>query len=226
MRISELSRQAAVPVATVKYYLREGLLHAGELTSATQARYDDSHVARLRLVRSLLGPGGLSVARAREVLRAIDDPPESPYELLGVAATAVRHPVEVHPHPEVHALVERWGWPVEEDACPEHQVLADALDGLRAAGFESPPGLLDRYAAAMDEVAEVELAHVPDDSLAAAVRYVVLGVVLNEPVLLAMRRLAEQAAAWRQVTEGDAPEQEPRAGSDAAAPAPLDRLGR
>ena len=30
--------QAGVPVATVKYYLREGLLHEGELTSATQAR--------------------------------------------------------------------------------------------------------------------------------------------------------------------------------------------
>ena len=199
MRISELSRRAAVPVATVKYYLREGLLHAGELTSATQARYDESHVARLRLVRSLLGPGGLSVVRAREVLRAIDDPPESPYALLGVAAAAVRRPVEVGPHPEVHALVEHWGWPVDEDSCPEHQVLADALEGLRAAGFESPPEVLDAYAAAMDQVAATELAHVPADPLAAAVRYVVLGVVLNEPVLLAMRRLAEQAAAWRQV---------------------------
>ncbi|SEP75210.1 MerR family transcriptional regulator [Microlunatus flavus] len=199
MRISELSRRADVPVATVKYYLREGLLHAGELTSATQARYDESHVTRLRLVRSLLGPGALSVARARAVLRAIDDPPASPYELLGVAAEAVRRPVEVRPHPEVHALVERWGWSVDEDACAEHQALADALEGLRAAGFESPPGVLDAYAAAMDSVAEAELARVPFDSLAAAVRYVVLGVVLNEPVLLAMRRLAEQAAAWRQV---------------------------
>jgi len=201
VRISELARRGEVPVATVKYYLREGLLHPGELTSATQARYDDSHVARLQLVRSLLGPGGLSVARAREVLRAIDDPPEQSYELLGVAAAAVRHPVEVRPHPEVHALVERWGWPVDDSACPEHQVLADALEGLRAAGFTSPPGLLDVYAAAMDSVAEVELAHVPAASLAAAVRYVVLGVVLNEPVLLAMRRLAEQAAAIRQVEQ-------------------------
>lgn len=199
MRISELSRQADVPVATVKYYLREGLLHAGELTAATQARYDETHVARLRLVRSLLGPGGLSVARAREVLRAIDDPPEHDYQLLGVAAAAVRHPVAVHPHAEVHALVERWGWSTDEDSCPEHQALADALEGLRAAGFTSPPGVLDAYAAAMDSVAEVELAHVPSESLAAAVRYVVLGVVLNEPVLLAMRRLAEQAAAWRRV---------------------------
>ena len=86
MRISDIAREAGVPVATVKYYLREGLLHPGELTSATQARYDESHVARLQLIRSLLGPGGLSVVRAREVLRAIDDPPAQAYELLGVAA--------------------------------------------------------------------------------------------------------------------------------------------
>ena len=65
----------------------------------------------------------------------------------------------------------------------------------------------------------------PDESLAAAVRYVVLGVVLNEPVLLAMRRLAEQAAAWRQVAGADAREQGPPDGSDVGAPEALDRLG-
>jgi len=195
VRISELARQSDVPVATVKYYLREGLLHEGELTSVTQAHYDDSHVARLRLVRSLLGPGGLSIARARDVLAAIDDPPADSLDLLGVAAHALRRPVEVRPHPQVHVLMERWGWAVAERDCREHQVLADALEALDAAGFEHPPGLLDVYAAAMDDVARAEIAHVPTDSLAAAVRYVVLGVVLNEPVLLALRRLAEQAAA-------------------------------
>ena len=63
MRISELSRTSDVPVATIKYYLRERLLPEGRRTSATQAQYDDSHLARLRLIRALLGPGGLSVAR-------------------------------------------------------------------------------------------------------------------------------------------------------------------
>ena len=195
MRISELARQADVPVATVKYYLREGLLHEGELTSVTQARYDESHVARLRLIRSLLGPGALSIARTRAVLAALDDPPARSLDLLGVASHAVRRPVEVRPHPEVHTLMERWGWAVDEKDCLEHQVLADALESLAAAGFVSPPGVLDAYAAAMDDVARAEIAHIPTGSLEAAVRYVVLGVVLNEPVLLAMRRLAEQSAA-------------------------------
>ena len=72
MRISELSRTSRVPTATIKYYLRERLLHEGRLTSATQAQYDGTHVARLRLIRALLGPAGLSVVKARQVLDAVD----------------------------------------------------------------------------------------------------------------------------------------------------------
>ena len=52
----------------------------------------------------------------------------------------------------------------------------------------------------MDDVAAVELANVPRDSVAAAVRYVLLGVVLQEPVLLALRRMAEAAAAERRAS--------------------------
>src|SRR3954469_17541493 len=112
VRISELARQGGVPVATVKYYLREGLLHEGELTSATQAQYDESHVARLRLVRSLVGPGGLSIAGAPDVPAAIDEPAPRALDLLGVGPPAARRPAEVRPHPELHALMERCGWPV------------------------------------------------------------------------------------------------------------------
>ena len=61
MRISALAAEAGLPVATVKFYLREGLLHPGTATSATQAAYDAGHLQRLRLVRALLGPVGLSV---------------------------------------------------------------------------------------------------------------------------------------------------------------------
>ena len=65
MKISELSSRSGVPVATVKFYLREGLLAAGEKSSQTQASYDDIHLARLRLIRAFLEVGGLSVASAR-----------------------------------------------------------------------------------------------------------------------------------------------------------------
>lgn len=210
MRMAELAARSGVPVATVKYYLRERLLHEGELTSPTQARYDDSHLARLRLVRALLGPGRLSVATTRDVLRAIEQPPDGTYDLLGVAATAVGpgsgpRACEPEDHPRVHALLRHWGWPVEEQDWAGHDALARALDALDDAGFEPPPGILDTYAQAMTAVGEAEIAGVPTGSAAAAVRYVVLGTVLVEPVLLAMRRLAQQAAAARRFA-GAAPD--------------------
>ena len=199
MRISELAGRGGVPVATVKYYLREGLLPEGELTSPTQARYDDGHLARLRLVRALLGPGRLSVARARDVLAAIDAPPADTYDLLGVAASAIgdADPTGPDEHPRVHELLRQWGWPVAEKDCPAHQTLARALAALDDAGFVPPEGMLDVYAAHVGAIGQAELAGTPTSSAAAALRYVVLGTVLMEPVLLAMRRLAQQAAAAR-----------------------------
>src|SRR4029453_7209611 len=158
MRISELSAQTGVPVATIKFYLRESLLHEGVRTAATQAQYDESHVARLRLVRALLGPGGLSIAAAHRVIRAIEEPPESLHELLGVAATAL-------PRPD----------------------LDEALRGIKEAGFELPEGALDLYRDHLRQIAEFEIENVPTDSATAAVGYVVFGHVLIEPLILALR---------------------------------------
>jgi DNA-binding transcriptional MerR regulator len=132
MRISELSSQTGIPIATIKFYLRENLLQEGRRTAATQAQYDDGHVARLRLIRALLGPGGLSVSATRQVIRAIEEPPESLHELLGVAATAL-------PRPD----------------------LDEALRGIKEAGFELPEGALDVYRDHLRQIAEFEIENVP-----------------------------------------------------------------
>ncbi len=202
VRISELSRRSGVPVATIKFYLRERLLPEGVLTSATQAQYDEQHLDRLRLIRSLVGVGGLSVARARDVVQAIDSPPESLHRLFGEVTGAVRPQVEPHGHDRVHTLMQTWGWEIDthdEDAC---QSLVDALDAIDDAGFTLADGALELYRRSMTDVAEFELDHVPDDSVAAAVRYVVLGSVLVEPLLLALRRLAQQQASARRFGTG------------------------
>ena len=168
MRISELASHTEIPVATIKFYLRENLLHEGVRTAATQAQYDQSHVARLRLIRALLGPGGLSIAAAHQVIQAIEEPPESVHELLAVAAGAVAGPN-----------------------------LEDALRALDEAGFKLPEGALDLSQDHMRQIAEFEIDNVPTNSPAAAVRYVVLGTVLLEPVILALRRAAEEEASAR-----------------------------
>jgi len=76
MRISELSKQAGVPVATIKYYLREGLLPPGERTKVNQAQYGDEHLTRLVFIRGVMAVGRASIATIRDMLAVADTSPE------------------------------------------------------------------------------------------------------------------------------------------------------
>jgi DNA-binding transcriptional MerR regulator len=197
VRISELSRRSGVPTATIKYYLREGLLPAGELTSATQAQYGESHVARLRLIRALLGPARLSIAAVRDVLATVDDPPESPLDLLGRVSMAV----SAEPEPDedlepARRLVDRLGWRIAEDS-PALADLARAVAAIEEAQLPLIDGGLERYAAVVGNLAVEEVGSVPTESPEASVRQAVLGTILIEPLLVALRRLALQDAAAR-----------------------------
>ncbi len=49
MQVSQLSTASGVSVATIKYYLREGLLHPGPKLTERLAEYDESHLRRLGL---------------------------------------------------------------------------------------------------------------------------------------------------------------------------------
>jgi DNA-binding transcriptional MerR regulator len=195
MRISELSSATNVPVATIKYYLREKLLPEGQRTSATQASYTDAHIERLRVIRALVD-SGVGIAGVRRVVAALDAPPDSAYDLLGEAHAAVTPLPSVDADPaEAERLVARIGW--YPGACTPEQLaaVARALDTLAAAGFEIPAETMDVYLDSVRAIAEVEIAHVPTESPADAVRYVVLGTALVEPLLLALRRVAEQVVA-------------------------------
>ena len=101
--------------------------------------------------------------------------------------------------------MERWGWSIEEKDCHTHETLARSLEALDAADFPLPDEALDAYAQAMAAVAEGEVESVPTDSAAAAVRYVVLGTVLVEPLLLTLRRMAQQQASGRRFGSGSGP---------------------
>ena len=192
MRISELARRTDVPVATVKFYLRERLLPEGTLTSATQAQYGEEHVARLRLIRALTGPGGLSIAAVHRVLDAIDHPPARPYDLICAAGAAVTRTGDPVDHGRVHALLAGWGVDLGAEDCRSHDDLAAALEAAEAGGIALSDDALQAYRVHMHAVAEREIDGVPTESAVDAVRYVVLGTVLVEPVLLALRRLAHR----------------------------------
>jgi len=89
MKLQELSRQSGTPVSTVKYWLREGLLHPGEKRNATTAVYDDTHVERLELIHTLRQTVGLPVEQVRTVVDAVRDPDMPPAQLMGVVQSAV-----------------------------------------------------------------------------------------------------------------------------------------
>lgn len=201
--MAELSTRAGVPVATVKFYLREGLLPPGARTSATQASYDETHIRRLRVIRALID-AGVGISGARKVLAALDEPPTDPFELLGAAHAAVAPQFEVKIRlTEAEQLAERLGF--QPGAC-EVERLADvarALQILRGAGFEIPADVMTAYLQGMKSIATAEIAGIPVDDPHEAVRYVVLGTALAEPLLLALRRMAEQVAAAERFSPSD-----------------------
>jgi DNA-binding transcriptional MerR regulator len=197
VRIGELSRRTGVPVPTIKYYVREGLLPTGELTSPNQASYSDAHERRLRLVRALLEVGGLSVATIRDVLLAVDDPDRSVHKVLGAVTDPLVPRYETGDEPpgaarrQVRELIARRGWEVDDDH-PAAQALAEALAALERVGHGAFAEVLDDYAAAAEQVAAADLAHVGRRlGLDDLVEGVVVGTVIGDAMLAALRRLAQ-----------------------------------
>lgn len=204
MRIGELSRRTGVPVPTIKYYLREGLLPGGELTSPNQAQYGESHVHRLKLVRAMVEVGKLSVAATRDVLNAIDEPGNSLHSVLGIAQAAVTPEVTVsdpaaweQAEQLVEELIVRQGWEVKPGN-PARQALAQLVVTFRDLRQDDLVGLLDDYAVAAGRLSVAELALIGRrEGLDSKVEGAVLGTVLGDALIGAMRRLAQADASHR-----------------------------
>ncbi|WP_432196133.1 MerR family transcriptional regulator [Streptomyces sp. bgisy027] len=215
MRISELSRRSGVPVATIKYYRREGLLPEGRALNPTTVEYDEEHLQRLRLIRSLIQLGGLSVARTREVLDAVEQPLDA-FETLAVVYHALPVPCaeasgkggEDHEDgaeeaasggavERVEALIESMGWQIS-DVSPHRPALAESLAALSRLGTDYTADDLIPYARLATSTADLDFAQLEgiEDQIALAERAVVLS-VLFEPVVRLLRRLAQEDANHR-----------------------------
>lgn len=171
MRIGDLAKTTGVPVATLKFYLREGLLPAGTPTAVNQAEYDDVHVRRVKLVRALLHLGGLSIADAQRVLAAVDDETMPIHDALGVAQDAMVPKLDrsgtryADALAEVDRFVRRHQLRVRPGAAVRG-MLADAVVGLAECDLLGEPvtdtcELFDAMVPAMVEQAEREVATTP-----------------------------------------------------------------
>ncbi|NLU75028.1 MerR family transcriptional regulator [Streptomyces sp. HNM0575] len=214
MRLAELSERSGISTATVKYYLREGLLPPGRRISATQAEYGEAHLRRLRLIRALTQVGRLPVATVREVLGSIDEPSKDQHSRIGTAVWALPHGTQPDPDsPEAQdaertaqALLKDLGWSFSYEAgaaSPAYRMLIGAIAALRRLGYPSAMEHLLPYARAAGQAAEADVELIagyddPEQQIEAAVACT----VLYEPVLLSLRRLAEAEESNRRFRAG------------------------
>ncbi|MFJ1755015.1 MerR family transcriptional regulator [Kitasatospora sp. NPDC088134] len=227
MRLADLGERSGVPLATVKYYLREGLLPPGQRVSATRAEYDESHLRRLRLVRAMIQVGRLPVATVREVLAHVDDESLGTSIRLGAALWALPHsaggseqeagpaagPAAEPAEPEqadparaaadalVGELLAELGWDAAREIgglSPAHRALVAALATLHRLGYAFTAADLLPYARTMEQAAGHDLDRMEQlPDTRARVEYAVAGAVLFEPVLLNLRRIAQAEQSTR-----------------------------
>ena len=73
LKISELAERAEVPVATVRHYLREGLLPEPVKTSKNMAYYPPEFADRIRLIKQLQEERFMPLRVIRDVLESVGD---------------------------------------------------------------------------------------------------------------------------------------------------------
>jgi len=134
LKISELAEGAGVPVATVRHYLREGLLPEGRKTSRNMAYYPAEMVDRIRLIKLLQEERFMPLKVIRELLEREGGDPEAVRSLLAESdlgiERALAHERERTPASEVS---ERFDVPVEVlDRLAEVGILSPAADGYLA----------------------------------------------------------------------------------------------
>lgn len=212
MRMAELSRTSGVPVATIKYYVREGLLPRGEVTtSPNQADYGEAHLRRLALVRSLVEVGGLSIAAVRATLAAVDDPAVPLHDTLGmtieasdpVAAPAPEDAAQQAAERQIDEVLARKGWAPHPEA-RARQAAIDCVATMRRVTGERLVTVVDAYADAVEAVAEADLDTVsvladPEERVETAL----VGTVLGDRLIAALRRIAQENVSARRFPPGE-----------------------
>jgi DNA-binding transcriptional MerR regulator len=201
MRISELVERTGVPLATVKFYLRQGMLPPGEAVSATRAEYGEEHVRRVGLIRALSDVAGLPLQKVKDVLDLIDHPEGELFDALGRAVAALPPYLDdaQPPYPRARAAIAAIGQVYDERYAAVAQ-LERALEAVEAAGIPMTDDRLQAYAEHLRAMAEFDLNRMPEDGgREGALAYAVLGTALYDPVVAALRRLAHQDAAARRL---------------------------
>ncbi|WP_031485196.1 MerR family transcriptional regulator [Streptomyces bicolor] len=209
MRLGELSERSGVSTATIKYYLREGLLAPGRQINATTAEYGEEHLRRLRLVRALIQVGRVPVANAKQALKHVDDDSLGLTMRLGAALWELPQgpePDEADPatagaRAQVDRLLAELGWESAREIgalSPVHRSLVALVALLIRLGYPCDAELMAPYAQLMHAAARLDLDRMETyESDAEKVELAVSSAVLFEPVLRALHRMAQEEESAR-----------------------------
>ncbi|MET7451321.1 MerR family transcriptional regulator [Streptomyces sp. NPDC005574] len=209
MRLAELSERSGVSTATIKYYLREGLLTPGRQVNATTAEYDEEHLRRLRLVRAMIQVARVPVATVREVFHHVDDDSLGRTMRLGAALWALPQVPEPdtddvlvrRARREVDQLLETVGWSNAQalvTISPAYRSLVAAVATFRRLGFDWDSEVIASYARLMHQAAVLDLDFVETHpSEAEKAETAVAAAIFVEPMLQALHRLAQEEESAR-----------------------------
>lgn len=203
MLLKELSDTAAVSAASIKFYLREGLLQRGDEIHPTRAEYSSRHVERLELIAGLRKIVGLRIDQIRSLIRLIEDPGISRLELLGRTQAMVLGAPEgsVPDHPLLTDLLEAHIWP--DSPSDARALLNRTLSDMEGMGLSVSADVVHGYARAADQVAQQDLGTVFDaESRDQAVLAVAVGVRAYSRLLLSLVALAQASQSIRRLGGG------------------------
>ncbi|PFG34168.1 MerR family transcriptional regulator [Sanguibacter antarcticus] len=207
MLISELSAASGVSTHLIKFYLREGLLRQGHLTSRTRAEYSDDHLRELVLIRALVDLRGLPVQAVGEILAALRLPATNFHYLLGYLVGSLDEPAPPAEPSEptgaddedstaarrtLDEAVAAMGWHVHPGTKAMRSAEA-SLDALRRYGIPLDVTDLLQYAQAADTIAQADFAHLSTlASRQEMFEHALIRTFLLDTTVLAMRRLAQE----------------------------------
>jgi DNA-binding transcriptional MerR regulator len=198
--VQELSSTTGVSVASIKFYLREGLLPPGDPSRPGRAYYDATHARRLLVIRALRDVGELSIDVIRRALAAVDAAGADAVDAIAPAIDALATPPETPPvdaelrraRKDVTVLFERAKLEVRADA-GSRETIARTIASLRRLGVELEVDDLRQYLSALVPLTREEIENERTQKTLLSdkehsLELAILGTVLFEPIIIGLRR--------------------------------------
>lgn len=130
IKIGELAKRSQVSIATLKHYLREGLIHPSRKTGRTMSWYDAALVGRVRAIKELQRRQFLPLDLIKRALSSGREAPDDHATANAIAAVLAKHTgTKTRTRAELLA----------------QGASSKELDWLAAAGLAVPRGADQRY---------------------------------------------------------------------------------